>query len=690
MTIGSKQEGQHAEPAATAVPSAVPASPQPAGLVGALTPAFVLAMQRTAGNWPTTRYLLGMGDVSRATAANRATRRLLARDPEDEIPGGRVRGESTTIGSAGEREEVGRVRKELEKQGYDKVYDKGQMARRAGEIAADKGTPKPFDRSFADGRARPDIIAINTKEKKVLILDLTKEPGTTTKLQPGDRRPLPNDAPPSEQVKLHFEKTLGDAKQVARRPPGGEGLDGFKVVAQERYWATGEYSREVDAGKITEPSPAVLAAEAEERAARRAAKQAEKAKEDAERKAKKKGSKKGAAEKPAAEKPAPAKPAPTESAADTPAKPAPAKPAKPAPAESAAETPAKPAPAKPSPAKPAPAKPSPAKPAPAKPGSKPTASKPSASEPSGSKPKGGPGSAIGTAGSGAAGAVQAQALKQLNKLAQEHPGDKDLVAAVDTLNKALDAKSLVENPKGFIAEKIKAELIQAVFDRFAKPLKTARQSFEAKCPAVGALHNDPLDTGISLEGYKKNYDNALAALKVPNAQKTFLYVLVLMGLDENTPREEVEQRIALANEQLAKLPGMAKYVKAYNDARDRYNFALAAVTNQLGLRDDELAKYAGVADDLRRRAEALETAAKILNNAARELWESNLVVWAPVLAAAQDLETLGDGFAGLGRQLREFADTIDRRKGEYDREFRRLHEEGASVAANALRAHVPG
>ena len=296
--------------------------------------------------------------VPRVVAGNRAARRLLSRDPEDEALGGNVRGESSTIGGAeGEREEVGRVRKELEKQGYDRIYNKRQMARGASDIADDKGKPKPFDRTYPDGRARPDIVAINTKEKKVLILDLTKKPGGTIELKPGDRRPLPDDAPPSEQVKLHLEKTIDDAKQLTRRPPGGENIDGFKVVARERYWATGEYSREFAVGKITEPTPDVLAAEAKERADRRAAKAAEKAREDAERaarKKKKKGGKKGAAEKkapakPAADEPAPAKPAPAKPAAEepAPAKPAPAKPAKPAPAGPAAETPAKPAPPSP-------------------------------------------------------------------------------------------------------------------------------------------------------------------------------------------------------------------------------------------------------------------------------------------------------------------------------------------------------
>ena len=110
---------------------------------------------------------------------------------------------------------------------------------------------------------------------------------------------------------------------------------------------------------------------------------------------------------------------------------------------------------------------------------------------------------------------------------------------------------------------MKAALIQGVFDHFAKPLKTARQKFETKCPSVGALHADPLDTGVSLEGYKKNYEKALAALRVPSDRKKLILLFYLLGTNDSTPKEEMEQRIALANAHIARLPGMAKYVERY-------------------------------------------------------------------------------------------------------------------------------
>ena len=541
------------------------------------------------------------------------------------------------------------------------------MARGASDIADDKGKPKPFDRTYPDGRAHPDIVAINTKEKKVLILDLTKKPGGTIELKPGDRRPLPDDAPPSEQVKLHLEKTIDDAKQLTRRPPGGENIDGFKVVARERYWATGEYSREFAVGKITEPTPDVLAAEAKERADRRAAKAAEKAREDAERAAKKKkkvregrGREEGAREaggRRAGARQARSGEARGRGARARQARPGEAREARPgraggrnareAGARQARETGA------------GETRPGEARAREARLGAETVGLRAERLEAERRTRQLDRERGI----QQAAGAIQAKALKQLNQLAQKHPGDKDLVEVVDTLNTALDAESLLEDPKGFLAEKMKAALIQGVFDHFAKPLKTARQKFETKCPSVGALHADPLDTGVSLEGYEE-LQKALAALRVPSDRKKLILLYYLLGTNDSTPKEGVEQRIALANAHIARLPGVAKYIKQYNDAKDRYNFALFAVTNQVNLRGDELAEYAGVADELRIRAKALEAAAKILNDAARELWESPFIAFVVVLGAAQDLETLGEGFAGLASQLREFADTIDRREGE--------------------------
>jgi hypothetical protein len=361
---------------------------------------------------------------------------------------------------------------------------------------------------------------------------------------------------------------------------------------------------------------------------------------------------------------------------------------KPAPAKPPAETPTKPKPhAKPPASKPA--------------ASKPTAAKPTASKSTGStagidvsgpQKGGGRGGSrttalTGPAAAGVGGALLGQAMNELTKIAAQNPGDKDLAAAVGALTKGIDAKSFVQNPTQFIAGNIKAELIQGVFNKFSTSLNTTRQSFEEKFPDVRTLHKNPLETGVSLEDYEKNYDRALAALRVPDARKALVYVAVLIGLDENAPTEEIERRIALANRELAKLPGLGKYVAKYYDARDRYGFALAVLTNRLGVLGDEWANQpAGLADELRRRGKALDDAAGVLYDAHRQLWESGLVVWAPVLSVAMDLQTLAQGFGGLGAQLREFADVVSRRKGEYDLELSRLQAEAARVAAQAVRA----
>jgi hypothetical protein len=291
-----------------------------------------------------------------------------------------------------------------------------------------------------------------------------------------------------------------------------------------------------------------------------------------------------------------------------------------------------------------------------------------------------------SAASGATGVLLAKAMGELRKVVQQNPGDKDLATAVDTMDKVLDAKSFVDSPVNFAAGKIKEKLIQGVFDHFSASLNTAYQSFNEKFPSVATLHKDPLGTGVSLEGYQQNYEKALAALRIPDARKTLLYAAALIGLDPDTQGEEIERRIGLVNQALAGLPGLSEYIKAYSYARDQYNFALGAVTNQLGLLDDEWAKQpAGLADGLRRRADALYGVAKVLEDAHDQLWNSGLVIWVPILGAAQDLETLAHGFGGLAEPLSDFANVVGSRKGQYDKEFDRLHAEGIKVGAQAVR-----
>jgi len=204
----------------------------------------VKMFQRSAGNRAVAA-LVGSGRLPTGRA-------VLARAPEDDAPiGGRDPREAQKIGQAGEPEEIGRVRVELAKKGYGEIFDSRQMSRRRAQIRrteAQGGTPRrqPIDwvlEVFPDGRARPEFVAVNRRRNKILVLDLTASPTTTTDWKPGDARTLPNDAPPGEGGKHHLEKTKEYGRQVARQRPAE--LAGFDVVAQDRHWKTGKYSKEI-------------------------------------------------------------------------------------------------------------------------------------------------------------------------------------------------------------------------------------------------------------------------------------------------------------------------------------------------------------------------------------------------------------------------------------------------------------
>ena len=192
-------------------------------------PAFLLRLQRTVGN--------------------RAVRALLARNPsDDDDPGfSRDPNEAQKIGSAGESEEIGRVRQELAAKGYDTVYSKRDITRMRQNIEADRPNRPPrtdewLTEVFPDGRACPEIVAID-KRGRILVLDLTAGPHSTATPKPGDLTKLPVDAPAGEHRVPHLDKTKAYGAQVARGRP--KWYSDYTVSAQDRYWTTGEYSVEV-------------------------------------------------------------------------------------------------------------------------------------------------------------------------------------------------------------------------------------------------------------------------------------------------------------------------------------------------------------------------------------------------------------------------------------------------------------
>jgi hypothetical protein len=184
------------------------------------------------------------------SAGNRAVRAFLARDPiDDDDPGfSGDPNEAQKIGSAGELEEIGRVRQELRAKGYDPVYSRHDIARMQRNIKAGRANRPPFTDEwltevFPDARARPEFVAIDKKGKRILVLDLTAGPHSSATPKPGDPTKLPVDAPSGEQKIPHLDKTRANGAQVARGRP--KWYSDYAVTAQDRYWTTGKYSAEV-------------------------------------------------------------------------------------------------------------------------------------------------------------------------------------------------------------------------------------------------------------------------------------------------------------------------------------------------------------------------------------------------------------------------------------------------------------
>ena len=182
-------------------------------------------------------------------ASSTTSNATLARTPSDDDPGfsGDPK-EAQKIGSAGEREEIGRVRRKPRPWAATSVYSKADIARMKSNIDANKPNKPPYvdewlTKTFPDGRARPEIVAIDKEGKRILVLDLTARPGSTATPKPGDLKKLPVDASAAEQAIPHLEKTKGYGQQAARGRP--KWYSDYSVTAQDRYWTTGDYSVEV-------------------------------------------------------------------------------------------------------------------------------------------------------------------------------------------------------------------------------------------------------------------------------------------------------------------------------------------------------------------------------------------------------------------------------------------------------------
>jgi hypothetical protein len=136
--------------------------------------------------------------------------------------GGETR-EAATVGTEIEHLEVQDWAAELDSEGFQtctrRNFGRGKIGgRRLSSI-------------FTDGRARPDLIAVNEAEKTAIVGDVTGNPGSTTKI-PGQI---------GQEEGLHIEKTIEYAKQLKRHVGGA-----YRVFAQDRHWQTGTKTKLIE------------------------------------------------------------------------------------------------------------------------------------------------------------------------------------------------------------------------------------------------------------------------------------------------------------------------------------------------------------------------------------------------------------------------------------------------------------
>ncbi|GLP71484.1 hypothetical protein TUSST3_81040 [Streptomyces sp. TUS-ST3] len=302
-------------------------------------------------------------------------------------------------------------------------------------------------------------------------------------------------------------------------------------------------------------------------------------------------------------------------------------------------------------------------------------------------PRGRPGSVelIGHAHAGATGALMSQAMTRLNEVAREHPDDKDLAWTVNTVTTVLDVESFIKDPKDFVAGEIKAGIFNAIFSHYSEKLATIRQSFEDRFPSLAQIQKDPIGTGMGLESYRKDYEVARARLRGPGASRALLYVSVVLSASKDDPPEVIQQRLHEVDEAVGKAYDTQDYFEKYKWHYTRYQFAMYLLSGRLEQLSVEYADLpAGMADDLRTRGRAVHQAADVFRDTRNTLWDRRLVVFAPVLAFALDLETAADGLDAIAHQFESFAAAVGSRRADYDREVQRLRAETTRIAERPL------
>jgi len=262
---------------------------------------------------------------------------------------------------------------------------------------------------------------------------------------------------------------------------------------------------------------------------------------------------------------------------------------------------------------------------------------------------------------------------QLYQIAAEQTKDKEMVDAINDMNKLMDAHAFVENPKQFTAQYLADYMIGGAFNKLAQQLAAGEAQFFSTYPEVQSFYTQPLGYGLSLNALQEGYDKAARNLRLPNARKVLATIFMMLDITDQTPRADIDRRVQVINQYLARQPGIGTYVQAFDEAKRGLAFGLTVLRMKMDNLQQQLGELpAGFADEIRRRGDALVKVSRLLDD------YYNKVIYLSALPGGDTvvffLGRLRDGFAGLGGELHWFAERAGARRAEYEQEIQRLEE----------------
>ncbi|NJO12678.1 MAG: hypothetical protein HC872_03520 [Gammaproteobacteria bacterium] len=236
--------------------------------------------------------------------------------------------------------------------------------------------------------------------------------------------------------------------------------------------------------------------------------------------------------------------------------------------------------------------------------------------------------------------------------------------------KLIEAKAFLDNPKSFVAGAASDAMLRAVFGHCRDRLNGSMAEFERRYPSIEQLQSKVLGGSRDLKDFAREYQSALAQLRLPDARKTFLYAAVALQINENTPDHVVRKLLQQADAVLANLPSKKAYVERFYDAKDLYVLATDAVREDVKEHLQGYLKEAGaLGAELQRRAAALNQAKGSLDEICETLANSGLIAWTPVEIAYLQLNSLAENFGALAAMFQRFGHRVAARDSSTSRRF---------------------